>query len=98
MTGSKSTTSSPSTVRTMRKTPWVAGCCGPTLKLTSIVSSSRSMVMSHCSLRVKTRSFHPSCGFQSAGVFHLLALLHGLQGFLDEYLLIFGREALGPRL
>src|SRR3972149_11520254 len=33
---------SPSTVRTMRKTPWVAGCCGPTLTLRSIVSSSRS--------------------------------------------------------
>src|SRR3990172_12766358 len=42
MTGSKSTTCSPSTVRTMRKTPWVAGCCGPTLTLRSIVSSSRS--------------------------------------------------------
>src|SRR3990172_1803359 len=42
MTGSTSTTCSPSTVRTMRKTPWVAGCCGPTLTLRSIVSSSRS--------------------------------------------------------
>src|SRR3990172_2004258 len=42
MTGSTSTTCSPSTVRTMRKTPWVAGCCGPTFTLRSIVSSSRS--------------------------------------------------------
>src|SRR3990172_3440056 len=42
MTGSRSTTCSPSTVRTMRKTPWVAGCWGPTLTLRSIVSSSRS--------------------------------------------------------
>src|SRR3989304_2482485 len=42
MTGSTSTTCSPSTVRTMRKTPGVAGCCGPTLTLRSIVSSSRS--------------------------------------------------------
>src|SRR3989337_2608881 len=42
MTGSTSTTCSPSTVSTMRKTPWVAGCCGPTLTLRSIVSSSRS--------------------------------------------------------
>src|SRR3972149_5675640 len=42
MTGSRSTPCSPSTVRTMRKTPWVAGCWGPTLTLRSIVSSSRS--------------------------------------------------------
>src|SRR3972149_4225866 len=42
MTGSTSTTCSPSTVRIMRNTPWVAGCCGPTLTLTSIVSSSCS--------------------------------------------------------
>src|SRR3990172_1124349 len=42
MTGSTSTTCSPSTVSTMRNTPWGAGCCGPTLTLTSIVSSSRS--------------------------------------------------------
>src|SRR3990172_1737699 len=42
MTGSRSTTCSPSTVRTIRKTPWVAGCWGPTLTLRSIVSSSRS--------------------------------------------------------
>src|SRR5438552_3428476 len=31
MCGTRSTTSSPSTTRTMRKTPWVAGCCGPML-------------------------------------------------------------------
>src|SRR6266545_3786266 len=42
MTGSRSTTSSPSTVNTMRKTPCVAGCCGPTLTLMSIVSRSLS--------------------------------------------------------
>src|SRR3990170_6496 len=42
MTGSTSTTCSPSTVSTMRNTPWVAGCCGPTLTLRSNVSSSRS--------------------------------------------------------
>src|SRR3989304_7742994 len=42
MTGSRATPPSPSTVSTMRNTPWVAGCCGPTLTLTSIVSSSFS--------------------------------------------------------
>src|SRR4030042_2636352 len=131
MTGSTSTTSSPSTVRTMRKTPWVAGCCGPTLKLTSIVSSWRSIVMFH--RRVEkgiSPPYHKWCGMiwgahlsrpvppnsyaapfkvrycnpirqgrpyiASAGTFQLTALLQGFEGFLDEGLLVFRREALGP--
>src|ERR1700693_1393513 len=42
MTGSRSVTTSPSTLITMRKTPCVAGCCGPTLTLISTVSRWRS--------------------------------------------------------
>src|SRR5581483_9538399 len=49
MCGTTSTTSSPSTRRTMRNTPWVAGCCGPMLMLRSIVSSS-------CSIGTASRS------------------------------------------
>src|SRR3990170_4884665 len=45
MCGSTSTTRSPSTVSTIRKTPWVLGCCGPMLMLTSIVSSCCSCTM-----------------------------------------------------
>src|SRR3990170_2078990 len=45
MCGSTSRTISPSTARTMRKTPCVLGCCGPMLMLMSIVSSSRSVTM-----------------------------------------------------
>src|SRR5690348_7460489 len=39
MYGSQSTMRSPSTVSTMRKTPCVAGCCGPMLMCMSTVSS-----------------------------------------------------------
>src|SRR3990172_7288100 len=45
MCGSTSSTISPSTLSTMRKTPCVLGCCGPMLMLISIVSSSRSVTM-----------------------------------------------------
>src|SRR3990172_3350671 len=61
MWGTSSTTLSPSTTRTMRKTPWVAGCCGPTLMLRSIVSSSCSVIVGS---KATSRSACP--GFQPA--------------------------------
>src|SRR5919197_3052013 len=42
MTGSADSIISPSSVTTTRRTPWVAGCCGPTLRVISWVCSSRS--------------------------------------------------------
>src|SRR6266536_3714847 len=42
MTGCASSIISPSSVTSTRSTPWVAGCCGPTLSVMSWVCSSRS--------------------------------------------------------
>src|SRR5574341_68048 len=42
MTGSASSIISPSSVTITRSTPWVAGCCGPTLSVMSCVWSARS--------------------------------------------------------
>ena len=49
MYGSQSTTSSPSTVSTMRNTPCVAGCCGPTFTVMSTVSRSLSAMATRSS-------------------------------------------------
>src|SRR6266540_5196912 len=42
MTGCASSIISPSSVTMTRRTPWVAGCCGPTLSVMSCVWSARS--------------------------------------------------------
>src|SRR5215204_4506587 len=42
MIGLTSLTSSPSSVQKSRRTPWVAGCCGPMLTVNSSVSGSTS--------------------------------------------------------
>src|SRR4051794_9739555 len=42
MTGSADSMRSPSRVTMTRRTPWVAGCCGPTLRVMSAVRSSWS--------------------------------------------------------
>src|SRR6266540_7273787 len=42
MTGCASSIISPSSVTSTRSTPWVAGCCGPTLSVMSWVCSARS--------------------------------------------------------
>ena len=49
MYGSQSTTSSPSIVSTMRNTPCVAGCWGPTLTVMSTVLRSPSAVATRSS-------------------------------------------------
>src|SRR5207247_325666 len=46
MTGSALTISSPSSSRTIRRTPWVEGCCGPMLRIISSVRSSPSVTTS----------------------------------------------------
>src|SRR5919198_5657627 len=42
MTGCASSIISPSSVTSTRRTPWVAGCCGPTLRVMSWVCRARS--------------------------------------------------------
>src|SRR5258706_1630962 len=54
MTGMHSTTFSPESFRTRRSTPWVEGCCGPMLRMSSSVSSPSSS-MTGSSICVSSR-------------------------------------------
>src|SRR3990172_5056219 len=101
MTGSTSTTCSPSTVRTMRKTPWVAGCWGPTLTLRSIVSRSRSWGGRY-SVVIRLSALLPGGQrLQRLGHGQALLLRRGaagarlLAGLLDDSRLLLGERYLG---
>src|SRR3954452_11951190 len=49
MCGSTRSTTSPSSSRTRRSTPWAAGCCGPKLMVKLRSSASAMVSARHCS-------------------------------------------------
>src|SRR3954454_7606070 len=89
-------TRSPSTTRTMRNTPWVAGCCGAMLMLKSMVSNSRSSsgCWSIATLLAPffRHDFDTGAGWDVAGAAHLGAQLRALPFFQRRQRVVFAQR------
>src|SRR6266568_2730136 len=97
MTGMHSMTFSPWSFSTRRRTPWVEGCCGPMLRMSSSVSSPSSLSMTGSEMRAASAVDWGSAGAGSAGPGRTTVVTVLLSPALED-LFAKTEHALGERL